>query len=114
MPYKDPEKQKAAQARYFQENKESLRIAQNKKRNQFRKYIHEIKALSPCKDCGMFYPHYIMDFDHLPGFEKLYNIGSDFSKIGSLKILKEEIEKCELVCANCHRHRSFMRLVKVL
>lgn len=110
MPYRDPEKQKAAQRRYYDENKEKILLTQNKKRNAMRRYIQEVKESTPCADCGMQYPHYVMDFDHLPGEVKLYNISNQMnSDIGSLATLKAEIAKCEIVCANCHRHRTYMR-----
>jgi hypothetical protein len=56
----------------------------------------------PCLDCGISYPYYVMDFDHVRG-EKLFNIGAS-SHFGYNKILIE-IAKCDIVCANCHRIR---------
>ncbi len=108
MPYKDPKKQKAALARYFQENKGRIRKSQNLKRNLLRRRIQEVKEQTPCKDCGETFPHYVMDFDHLPGTEKLFNI-TKVSACPSMEALEKEIAKCEVVCANCHRHRTFMR-----
>ncbi len=49
-----------------------------------------------------------MRFDHLPGTTKR----SDVSTLvygGYRKVLLDEIAKCELVCANCHAVRTFMR-----
>jgi hypothetical protein len=112
MPYKDPEKQKAAQARYYQENKTRLNKSQNIKRNLWRRRTQEVKENSPCKDCGERFPHYVMDFDHLPENEKLFNIGAQLARFPSLAALEEEMAKCDVVCANCHRHRTFMRLTK--
>ena len=111
MPYKDPQKQKEALARYFQENKKALRISQNAKRNLIRRRTQEIKESTPCADCGEQFPHYVMDFDHLPGMGKAFNIGTP-SNAPSMSALEAEIRKCDVVCANCHRHRTFMRLVE--
>lgn len=108
MPYKNQAKQKAAQARYFQENRDRLREAQNSRRSLMRRRAHEIKALTPCKDCGETFPHYIMQFDHLPQFEKAFNV-SMISRCPSMEALMEEIAKCDVVCSNCHAHRTFMR-----
>ena len=113
MPYKDPEKQKAAQARYFQENKAALLKAQNVKRNLWRRHIQEVKESTPCMDCGLRYPHYVMDFDHRPGTKKRFNIGTSVARFSTLDDLKSEIAKCDGVCSNCHRHRTFMRKVKI-
>ena len=107
MPYKDKEAQRKAQARYFQENKKAIRRSQNQKRNAMRRRIQEIKESSPCADCGIQYPYYMLDFDHVRG-EKLFNVAST-AMAASMGALEAEIAKCEVVCANCHRHRTFLR-----
>lgn len=58
----------------------------------------------PCSDCGKEYPWYVMDFDHVRG-EKLRNVGS--SRHMGYNKLKAEIEKCDVVCSNCHRLRTY-------
>jgi hypothetical protein len=60
----------------------------------------------PCSDCGVSYPSHVMDFDHVRG-EKTFNI-SRALRVSKEKLL-EEIEKCEVVCANCHRIRTYER-----
>ena len=70
-----------------------------------RKYIKTLKEKTPCKDCGINYPSYVMHFDHLK--DKKFNIGSVTSI--SRKTLIAEIEKCEIVCANCHAERTYKR-----
>ena len=112
MPYKDIEKQKEAQARYYRENKVKLQNLKRERTNKLRLYIQEIKSNTPCTDCGIQYPSYIMDFDHIPERgKKEYDI-SNLKLFSSIEVLKQEIEKCEVVCSNCHRHRSWMRLKK--
>jgi len=73
-----------------------------------RKLVDELKA-KPCMDCNRTYPPYVMDFDHLPGTIKRYNISNITKKMGSQRLFLEELAKCELVCANCHRIRTFTR-----
>jgi hypothetical protein len=48
-----------------------------------------------------------MDFDHLPGTGKRRSI-AHLLHYKSLDEVKAEIAKCELVCANCHRIRTFV------
>ena len=67
--------------------------------SSYKKFYINLKESNPCNICKKYYKYYQMDYDHLPGFEKLYNI----SKISSTKNLMEEIKKCQLLCANCHR-----------
>ena len=61
----------------------------------------------PCTDCNQSFPAYCMDFDHLPGQEKKFKLSE--SSFVNLDKIKEEIRKCELVCAICHRRRTYLR-----
>lgn len=70
-----------------------------------REYIKSLKESTPCKDCGKQYPYYVMQFDHLR--DKKFNIGSRTS-LSKTSILTE-IEKCDIVCANCHAERTYKR-----
>ena len=81
---------------------------QRDRRNKNRKFIQEYKQANPCVDCGENYPYYVMDFDHLR--DKSFGIGSMAPAL-TREALKEEIEKCELVCANCHRFRTHTRSI---
>lgn len=67
-------------------------------------YISQ-KDMKPCTDCGIPYRYYVMDWDHLE--DKTFNAGR--AATYSLKRLQEEIAKCELVCSNCHRERTYRR-----
>jgi hypothetical protein len=71
----------------------------------FRTWIDGLKA-SPCNDCGRCYPPVAMDFDHLEN--KLVSVAQMWS--WSRARVEDEIRKCQLVCANCHRVRSVSRL----
>ena len=70
--------------------------------------IQEAKNL-PCTDCGGRFPSYVMDFDHRPGVTKVAILSRMHKTHGKAAILAE-IEKCDVVCANCHRIRTFSRL----
>jgi hypothetical protein len=60
----------------------------------------------PCADCGVQYPHYVMDFDHRE--DKKFTISKMAGRVSQQR-LKEEIAKCDVVCANCHRERTHQR-----
>lgn len=78
----------------------------NRKRSALStEFLSQIKQ-APCADCGGRFHPWQMDFDHVKG-EKVNEIGSMLCR--SRDILLKEIAKCELVCANCHRHRTYMR-----
>lgn len=78
-------------------------------RERLRILVHELKSKTPCADCGQIYPACCMDFDHLPGHQKVGGVAEMLWKRISEKELREEIAKCELVCANCHRIRTHHR-----
>lgn len=59
----------------------------------------------PCADCGKRYPPYVMDFDHVRG-EKVANLSKMVTN-SSESAIRAEIAKCDVVCANCHRKRTF-------
>jgi predicted transcriptional regulator len=75
---------------------------------KIRNYIQKIKQETACSDCGENYPYYIMDFDHLE--DKSFNISQFVRDKGTnLALLQTELDKCEVVCSNCHRTRTFVR-----
>ena len=57
-------------------------------------------------DCGERYPHYVMDFDHRIDEEKRYE-PTRLYVLQSWRKAKDEVAKCDVVCANCHRLRTF-------
>lgn len=63
----------------------------------------------PCADCAVQYPYYVMDFDHREGVTKEFSL-HEAQRVTKRAILRE-IEKCDVVCANCHRERTHRRSV---
>lgn len=75
------------------------------RRALYRKMIREAKAV-PCRDCGGSWPYYVMQFDHVRG-TKSFGIATALAKSGTVspEMLRAEIAKCDVVCANCHAVR---------
>ena len=64
-----------------------------------------------CMDCGLqvtLTNFYCFDFDHRVPADKEFSISSYKSDI-SMARLQAEIDKCDLVCAICHRHRTMQQ-----
>jgi len=74
---------------------------------EFRTWLNELKS-APCLDCGKTFHSVAMDFDHVRDV-KVLEISQMWSW-GRDRVLAE-IDKCELVCANCHRVRTQSRRV---
>jgi hypothetical protein len=70
-----------------------------------RAWVRYLKESNPCTDCGRYYPYYIMEFDHLR--DKRYSISTMMCH--SAENIQKEIDKCELVCGNCHAIREYNR-----
>ena len=74
---------------------------------------HEIKMAKdrPCADCGIKYPYYVMDFDH--GHDKSFTIAEwRTARKGRIQVLAE-IAKCDVLCANCHRERTYASVAQM-
>lgn len=70
--------------------------------------LQAIKLERGCADCGYAEHAEALDFDHRPGEVKLLSIGRQCANAGIERLLAE-VEKCDVVCANCHRVRTYTR-----
>lgn len=116
MPYRDPEDPRARASRrnHYHANKQPYLDRARAQKLELTRYVNELKASTPCADCGVQYPPFVMEFDHRGGETKLNNV-SALSRYGSRKRLDAEIAKCDIVCSNCHAIRTYKRrLVKLL
>jgi hypothetical protein len=90
-------------------NREQLRQYSRNRRKKGRALCRQIVQdhlrSHSCTDCGES-DIQVLEFDHLR--DKAHNI-SQLYRYGSLSKLKIEIAKCEVVCANCHRRRTYSR-----
>lgn len=108
MPYRDPEAQKEYLRQHYQANKVVYKDSAEWRRRVIRRTSQEVKSTNPCMDCGVQYPYYVMQFDHRPGEVKSKQL-ADIPQFGSVKTFLTEMDKCDIVCANCHAMRSFER-----
>lgn len=80
------------------------------KKQEYKRKLAELKEKTGCKDCGV-KNHIILDFDHLR--DKKYNISRMVHDGFSWRAILKEIDKCEVVCANCHRIRTHNRFLEL-
>lgn len=79
-------------------------------KERYKKKKHFTDSLKTCCiKCGETRP-YVLDFHHRDKDEKDFTIGK--IKKGSLKILKNEIDKCVVLCSNCHREFHYLEREK--
>ena len=67
--------------------------------------VEKLKKDKPCLDCGGVFPHYCMDYHHLDAESKDNSISRLLKDGYGMVRIQEEIDKCVLLCANCHRIR---------
>lgn len=109
MPYKDKEKEKASRKLWWSnlspERKKEKQDKANIRSKNVKKFLANYKLEKGCLDCGYNKHHSALDFDHVSGTKEL-NVC--FAK--SIGQATKEIKKCEVVCSNCHRIRTYNRL----
>lgn len=80
---------------------ECLEIKQGKRYTSQQIYVYFYLAHHPCVKCGIKNP-VLLEFHHING-EKEDKITNFVKKRRSIREIKTEMEKCEVLCANCHR-----------
>ena len=112
MPYADPQSQAALQSmrrarrKHYRNNRRAYMDRARERRRELENLVRQRKSV-PCTDCGRRFPYYVMQFDHVTD-DKVGNIG-EFVRRANRTQLLAELEKCEVVCANCHAIRTWSR-----
>lgn len=92
-------------------DEESAKAWRLRGRDERKKLLNAYKRF-PCMDCGCTFPPVCMDFDHRPGEIKKAGLSKLAIQAAAFDAILEEINKCDLVCSNCHRIRTHKRLLK--
>lgn len=98
--YKDKEKQRACWRKYYYAHKEKHHERVNKIRDRNRSFVRQYKIAMGCSRCSED-SWACLEFHHVTG-EKEQTIARMSVNGYSIETLLKEIEKCEVLCANCH------------
>lgn len=101
MPYADKNKQQEFQRLHYKKYKDRFVQRTRDRRKANRLYVNEYKKSNICVKCGTS-NYLVLDFHHVNPSDKTKEI-SELVKQSNIKKIKEEIIKCQLLCANCHR-----------
>lgn len=111
----DAESRKARVRAWYARNADEQRRKARARQAEYRSLNMRLRALylsaRPCVDCGEPPdPEAPFEFDHVNGMENGSRRVSDLvtSKTDHVRMLKE-FEKCDVVCAKCHKRRTFER-----
>ncbi len=92
---------------HYERNKEyyliKARKRNYKKRLEIQQYVKEYFSKNHCVDCGESDP-VVLEFDHLS--DKIKEVANLIRGRYNLSIVKAEIRKCAVRCANCHRRKT--------
>lgn len=97
----------ASAKRWRERDPEAAKATKHRTIAKNRAAVHDAKS-RPCSDCGVQYPYYVMEFDHLDADEKHFNVSAGVTSVSHTRLLAE-IAKCQVVCANCHAERTHRR-----
>ena len=103
----DIEADKEYKRNWHQENKERNNQLSKERRREKQDKLSAMKLALGCTDCGYNSNSAALDFDHVRGTKRF---GIALATRGhSWATIEQEIAKCEVVCANCHRVRTERR-----
>ena len=99
---RDIEKQKAAKRKHYITNRDSV-ISRTKQRAIYlRNKLTEYMKDKSCEICGE-NRRPTLDFDHIDPTQKFDNIANMIKRRFTWDKILLEIEKCRILCSNCHR-----------
>ena len=93
---------KIYQREHYKNNKEYYHQRNIKRRKELKQLLFDIKRKSKCNVCRENHPA-CLDFHHKNPDKKKISISLIPSRFWSDERTLKEIEKCVILCANCHR-----------
>jgi hypothetical protein len=85
---------------WYHKNRKRLIEKERARKRVARDWLREYKSTLQCQDCGNNHP-LVLDFHHRD--EKIYDVSAMASNGNSIQKIMEEIDRCDVLCANCHR-----------
>ncbi len=95
-------------ASHYENNKKYYLDRNARLRQEKRRWLVAYKESRGCMDCHRNYPACVLDLDHRNPKEKSSEV--TFLVNRGWAALKAEVEKCDVVCANCHRIRHHWKI----
>jgi hypothetical protein len=93
--------------KYFEGNAKEIYLQQVKERKELarnvaREYAYQYLSIHPCVSCGESDTR-VLEFHHRNKIEKDMDLATMISGGYSLERIQSEIDKCDVLCTNCHR-----------
>lgn len=100
----DKEYHKAYIRRHYAQNKQYYKTKAKEAKARAQRWFNSLKLELSCVECDESHPA-CLDFHHREGETKLFNLAGAWKRHSRQKIL-DEIQKCDVLCANCHRKHT--------
>lgn len=79
----------------------------SKTQKKRRAFVNKFKTKCGCKKCGYNEHPVALHFNHINPANKIISISHMISQAKPWSMIKEEIRKCEVLCANCHSIHTY-------
>jgi len=86
--------------RASEKHRNSIKESSKNRRDRNRKWLDNVRSEESCRICGEARPE-TLDFHHIR--DKRESVAVMAKHDYSISSIAEEIEKCVILCANCHR-----------
>lgn len=109
MPYTNIQKRNEFSLKWQKDNKDKVYDHKAKRRARNKQFVQSYKLEHGCSICGYNKCAEALEFDHIDRSTK-NGINDSVSKLSghgsSIETIKIAINKCNLLCANCHREKT--------
>ena len=100
------EYQRTYHRKWHQRHREKRLARMYERKAAIYQYVQNMKSQLYCVDCGERHPA-TLQFHHLNSEDKVFNISDAARRGTSLDRINKEIQKCIVLCANCHLIRHY-------
>jgi len=90
---------------HYLKHKDEVCMNSQHRRERNQNFVLEYVLKNPCRECGETDP-LVLEFDHRERESKVFNISDGCVRKYALDRMKEEISKCDVLCANCHNRKT--------
>ncbi len=92
--------------KWYAGNKESAIVAVKQRKRDIKAWLNSYKSTLTCSRCSESHPA-CLEFHHRNPAEKEINLSWVVSWGWSIERIEREIDKCIVLCANCHRKQHW-------
>jgi len=109
---KNVDKLRKYRRQWYSRNKAQAKSKIYERKNEIKNWFNEYKKTLKCEKCGED-RWYVLEFHHKDPSIKDVGLSRACADGWSKKRILEEVDKCDIFCANCHRETHFILTNKI-